>query len=1172
MLTYRVGAAGSPASAIAMATYLASQALLEPRSGLSRYYAEGQSHIAHELGLARSVASGEIERDEAVDLLASRRVPPPRNAVEALADQVRMGEVSYSDALDDVLAVTLRRSRVNSIEAQEREERAAEAAFNRRLAEHDLYVTAAAREIDRTLAALRDGDKPGPEVRADLDPALADLLKLDPRRRPGDVEVANLLNGLTADGERIPGKGYQKADDKGAPIGFIDLTFSADKSVSLAWAFAPTKAEADLILEAHRDAVDAASAFVASFIGRLRKGHAGRDGWEPAQVAWLSYDHTAARPTVEVAAKDSQGRDYTEIVTMKAPGDPQLHTHRVVLNVARTEEGRVGSLNLGHLQGRVKVFGGYYQAQLAANLRRSGIAVVADPETGAAVIPGIPRRVREEFSKRSREASAAARAYAKEHGVDWDALSPEGKVKMAKNGARTTRNAKDQTPEQEERAAWQRQAERLGWKHASVVRAKPAEPLPKWKRIEAAHAAGERFLSRAFEHQAVVTDEQAQVAACAGLVGAGGAVEPRDIYRVTAAFRERGINLTRRTGKDTAETRRTSLVWAPDPHGRHRMAITTALHEDEERELIQLARSAASDRSAALSRHALRKAVNGTSLDFTTPEGRDQHAALTALGTGGRFGLAIGAAGVGKSALLTPLTAAWKAQGRVVIGTALAWRQTEALADAGIENRYALASLLARAEQKSERRGAANNPGPKDAHSLELTRDTVIAIDEIGQVGTRQLLALLRLQQRYGFQIVALGDPKQCQSIEAGPVVELLQRALPNRVPELLKTIRQGTERERQIATLFREGEAEQAITMKRQDRTAQLVAGDRAAVIQAAAELWKERTEANRREKDYRITVFAPTNADARDVSAAIREVRRARGEIGPDVTTLDAVDQRGEHYRMGIAVGDRVRLFDRVEGKLGFLRAGKFGNNGAVVTIREIREDALVLEDRREQKARVKWSALRDADHGDRLRLAHGDCLTIDAGQGLTSTEHIDVMPSGSSAVTGFKSYVSESRHRRASFMLVADGAERREITARRPIGDERAIGEDDVWANVARNLSRQPERESATAMIERLAGIRRGAARAVQRGVQAAEASAAAAGQGSTARARAARVRRAAGVSDALRAGEGGAQNVWKMMGPAMGEAVRAVSAPVIAPAVAEAARKLGRIRRRGGPSLP
>jgi hypothetical protein len=90
----------------------------------------------------------------------------------------------------------------------------------------------------------------------------------------------------------------------------------------------------------------------------------------------------------------------------------------------------------------------------------------------------------------------------------------------------------------------------------------------------------------------------------------------------------------------------------------------------------------------------------------------------------------------------------------------------------------------------------------------------VVAVDEWGLLGTRQALELLRLQERHGFKVVALGDDKQCQAIEAGAIIDLSRRALgAERVPVIPTTLRQRTERERQIVGLFRDGRAAEGQT-----------------------------------------------------------------------------------------------------------------------------------------------------------------------------------------------------------------------------------------------------------------------------------------------------------------------------------------------------------------------
>lgn len=109
--------------------------------------------------------------------------------------------------------------------------------------------------------------------------------------------------------------------------------------------------------------------------------------------------------------------------------------------------------------------------------------------------------------------------------------------------------------------------------------------------------------------------------------------------------------------------------------------------------------------------------------------------------------------------------------------------------------------------------------------------------------------------------------------------------------------------------------------------------------------------------------------------------------------------------------------------------------------------------------------------------VALAYGYALTVDASQGATSDEHIDALPDGSRATHGLKGYVAESRHRDHVWLVVSEAAERKEVAARIPIGEYRPIRNDDVWKNVAANLSRQPIKASALEFLKQGAAIHRG-----------------------------------------------------------------------------------------------
>ena len=982
-------------------------------------------------------------------------------------------------------------------------------------------------EISQILAGNRADGKaiPGKQVQRETRP-LADELGLDPSRAPNGKEIGRVLAGCRADdGTTFPDEragvlrsrflslyGVPEAEmaqgslssvglsnlmagrraDGGevrlgallegltatrARIGYVDVCWSADKSVSLAWAMAPTEAERNMIAQAHKDAVASAMLHVEAEIGRARRGKAGKDGFDPGQIGWISFDHYASRPTVEVARTDARtGQAYTELVTLKVAGDPQLHTHVAVPNVVLTGDGRVGGLDLQRLKGRIHEFGALYHAYLATNLRRSGVDVVLDEATGAARITAIPDRVRDAFSKRTRHGTDAARAYARSAGLDWDALDDVRKVGLAKQGVQGDPRQVKQD-DLGDWASWRRQADDLGWQHRSVLdpdRVGTPQALPdRATRLEHAYQVALGLFDRALQRRAVVDGADARVAAARGLVAAG--VEgPEDIDAVTRMFASRGV---RQDGRDT------QLLWgmATDAQGREAVRLTTTLQAERETELVALARAAAGDLSGVLSPQTLEEAVDRvsrrTGVDFAGDEhGRTQRAVMDRLGQGGRLAVAIGVAGSGKSTLLAPLVEAWHAEGRTVHGAALAWRQTDDLADAGIPEprRAAMSVFLERAA----------------AGRLALDRDSVVVVDELALLGTRQLLDLLRLQERHEFRLVAVGDPRQCQSIEAGPVVELLHRALgEGAIPEILSTVRQKTEREREASLMFRDGRAADAVALKREDGTARLVAGDYHQVVAGIAALWQERHAANAGDADYSLSVSAPTNRDAQAIGAAIRLHRRSAGELGPDRTVLPACDQSGDAYDLPLAMGDRVRLFARTNAAYADRSRGILGNNGSVLEVTAIADAGVTLRNKLGREGLVAWDTLRDRTSG-RIRLSYGDVLTIDATQGLTSTEHIEAMPAGTRAVNAYKAYTAASRHRRATYLVVAEGAERREISGRRPLGDLRPIREADVWVNIGRNLSRQPKQDSALAFLERAHEVRRQATAALQAGLQPAE----------------------------------------------------------------------------------
>jgi hypothetical protein len=381
--------------------------------------------------------------------------------------------------------------------------------------------------------------------------------------------------------------------------------------------------------------------------------------------------------------------------------------------------------------------------------------------------------------------------------------------------------------------------------------------------------------------------------------------------------------------------------------------------------------------------------------------------------------------------------------GREVIGAAMAWQQADALQDAGIDKTYAIASLLTEIE----------------SGGFHPSRNTVLVLDEVSQIGPRSMLKLLELQAKTGMTIKMLGDLDQAQAIEAGDSIEVLRRVMPpEALPGLMTTMRQSTRRGREVAGLFREGNAQLALDMKRADGHAMMVGGDRDQVVARIADLYIARRDNLMASGSRRgVTVSAPTNDDVAEISLAIRERLKRRGEIGGQEKSYSAIDQRGQHYDLSIATGDRVRLFRRVWGRVNG-QGRDVGNNGDVLEV--LAQDAahLRVRNKRGEVADIEWRRLRDEKTG-RLLLGFGHALTIDAAQGLTSDEHINALPRGTAGVTTFTTYVAESRSRGTSWTVISEGALLEAERHRQAMGDITPITKEKLWKRAAEDMSEKP-----------------------------------------------------------------------------------------------------------------
>lgn len=126
--------------------------------------------------------------------------------------------------------------------------------------------------------------------------------------------------------------------------------------------------------------------------------------------------------------------------------------------------------------------------------------------------------------------------------------------------------------------------------------------------------------------------------------------------------------------------------------------------------------------------------------------------------------LIVGFAGTGKSYLMNAMREAYESRGYRVLGTALSGRAADGLRQTANIDSKTIARFLIDWENGRE----------------QLNNKTVLIIDEIGMVGTRQLQALLQEADRAGAKVIGCGDPEQILPIEAGCSFRFLLERMPH--------------------------------------------------------------------------------------------------------------------------------------------------------------------------------------------------------------------------------------------------------------------------------------------------------------------------------------------------------------------------------------------------------
>ncbi len=494
----------------------------------------------------------------------------------------------------------------------------------------------------------------------------------------------------------------------------FDITLSAPRSVSLAWAFASYDTK-QLIEHAQYRAARATFAMLEREAAWARRGRNGAY-IEQVPLTVALFQHGESRP-----AEHGDGRVF---------GDCNVHTHGVAINIAtRGSDNTVGGLHSKILRDFKLAAGATYHAALSYELEKLGFAIDRIGKNGVFEIAGVDEQAIRYFSAR-REAIEAELG---EHGV-----SSAQATALAAAIAKATRAAKraDQTKHREE--IWAEAGRSIGVDVKSFT-----EGLRTNARVLDRAAAEELLVARLqalpsalTEHESVIERRELVRAFSAALVGTGFPPE-RASSELKKLLRSGSVI---EIGRDA--------LGLPAYSTPEMLAI--------ERDVVAISQALAGRSWLALDAARLANACRAAGL---SPE---QTEAVTAAAMGNALAILEGAPGVGKTTTLAPLVHTYREAGCRVVATATAWRIAKLLADdLGVESR-ATASWLAMLK----------------AGQRVLDSRTVLIADEAGLLSAREMHALLGAVQQSGAKLILVGDRQQLQAIGAGPGLDLVARAV----------------------------------------------------------------------------------------------------------------------------------------------------------------------------------------------------------------------------------------------------------------------------------------------------------------------------------------------------------------------------------------------------------
>ena len=680
-----------------------------------------------------------------------------------------------------------------------------------------------------------------------------------------------------------------------------DCTFSAPKSVSVAWAIASIQTRND-IATAQANAVKVALKFIEQEACKARRGKAGLQQEKVSGLVAACFEHGTSRE-----------------------GDPQLHTHCLLHNLAQRSDGSWGGIESLRLFQWKMAAGAVYRAELASQLKSLGFSVERDNDSFR--LTAISKPLDKLFSKRriQIEQKLADTGYSSAAASQVAALA--------------TRQHKTEVDRSLLFTQWAEQAKTLGLEAGMDVAGIESQNKNLAGK-ESSHIKTNDTINSTVNPSMPTHSELFLT-----LTQQASTFKLEDIYRHAAVAAQGILDVKGLNGYVRAIKHHDQLVkLGMDDHGAPR--YTT-------KEMLQIEQRIASDaisRSTETNHHVAQHLFDQAITARPTISDEQKKALYTLTQNSGGIACVQGIAGSGKSYLMDACREVYEQSKFNVRGCALSGKAAQGLQEGSHIPSQTLHSLL----------------DQLDKGKIVLSSKDIIVLDEAGMVGSRQFASLMHHVAKHGAKLIAIGDSRQLQPIDAGGAFRIITNHIA--YAELNDIRRQQADADKQVVRDLASGNASEAIASL--DARGLLTdAIDIPTAMQTLVNDWQQDVAA----LDQKL-ILAGTKAEARILNGLIRAALQKDQKLAKVSTEIEV---SGGALRQ-FSEGDRM-LFTRNSIQLG-VKNGTLGKLTRISTNQQGECEMTVMTD---EGNTVKFSptAVDGYNHLD-----HGYAMSVHKAQGAT------------------------------------------------------------------------------------------------------------------------------------------------------------------------------------------